>query len=223
MATTQDVLSTFECASAEFTDFAFGCSVAEYNGITYVASGEYTLEYQNQYGCDSIVNLYVILDNNVEINMYGSDTLKAVNTDSGTTYQWVSCDNNYAFIPGATDSIFHPIDTGSYACIITNAVCSDTSGCAYIQQLGGFNGIDENGNIVSYTIAPNPTNGVFAVYSNLNNLTIEVYSSLGEVIMRENDPDGIATLDLTEYYSGMYLVKLTTVSGAIFVERIIKQ
>lgn len=223
MATTQDALSTFDCASAEYTDFAFGCTSADYNGITYSANGEYTLEYQNQYGCDSIVHLYVILDNNVEINMVGSDTLKAINTDSGTTYQWVNCDNNYAFVPGATDSIFHAIDTGSYACIITNSVCTDTSGCAYIQQLGGFNGIDENGNIVSYTIAPNPSTGVFHVYSNQNSLTIEIYNSLGEMILSKSAPDGIGSVDLTEHDSGMYLVKLTTKTGGIYTERIIKQ
>lgn len=223
MATTQDALSTFDCTSAEYTDFAFGCTSADYNGITYAANGEYTLEYQNQYGCDSIVHLFVILDNNIEINMFGSDTLKATNTDSGTTYQWVNCDNNYAFVPGATDSIFHAIDTGSYACIITNSVCSDTSVCAYIQQLGGFNGIDENGNIVSYSIAPNPSTGVFHIYSNQNGLTIEIYNALGEVIVSKNAPDGMSTLDLTEHGSGMYLVKLSTQTGAMYTERIIKQ
>lgn len=223
MATTPDALTSFECASTEATEFAFGCTSAEYNGVTYTVDGEYTLNYQNQYGCDSIVHLIVFLDNNSQITMIGSDTLKALNTASGTTYQWVNCDNNYSIIPGATDSIFFAADTGTYACIITNAVCADTSVCAYINHFGTVTGLDELGNVFTYSIAPNPTNGSVQISSSFNQLHIEVYNALGVKVFEKRTDSGITSCNLTEFDAGIYLIRMSNENGQIITDRIIKQ
>lgn len=56
-----------------------------------------------------------------------NDTLIADN--SGNSYQWVSCDSSYTSIPGATSTSFYPSSNGSYALILSDGNCTDTSTC----------------------------------------------------------------------------------------------
>ncbi|HYG50955.1 MAG TPA: choice-of-anchor Q domain-containing protein, partial [Flavobacteriales bacterium] len=54
-------------------------------------------------------------------------TLTANST--GSTYQWLDCNNGFAPVPTATNQSFTPAIDGSYACAITNGTCSDTTAC----------------------------------------------------------------------------------------------
>jgi Secretion system C-terminal sorting domain len=73
---------------------------------------------------------------------------------AGATYQWVDCNNNYAPIPNAIQQAFSPISNGSYALIISNPFCSDTSACQTITTIG-MN--DQDLLEQSIRILPNPT------------------------------------------------------------------
>ena len=55
------------------------------------------------------------------------DTLMAGNT--GTSYQWVSCDSNYSPISGATSPSYYPSSSGKYALVLSKNGCKDTSAC----------------------------------------------------------------------------------------------
>lgn len=55
---------------------------------------------------------------------------------AGATYQWVDCNNNFAPIPNAIQQAFSPTSNGSYALIISNPFCSDTSACQTITTIG---------------------------------------------------------------------------------------
>jgi hypothetical protein len=48
---------------------------------------------------------------------------------SGATYQWLDCDNNYAVINGETNQSYTPAITGNYAVEVTLNGCVDTSTC----------------------------------------------------------------------------------------------
>jgi hypothetical protein len=61
------------------------------------------------------------------------------------------------------------------------------------------------------TIFPNPTNGVFNVkldaYVN-NNMVVEIYNSVGEVVKTVTVNSNNADIDLSMYANGVYMVKV---------------
>lgn len=82
---------------------------------------------QNAMACDSIitVNLSVLsIDTSVIQNGH---TLTA--NDTNCQYQWADCNNGYTHMIGDTNQIFTATINGLYAVILSNAMCSDTSGC----------------------------------------------------------------------------------------------
>ncbi|WP_417353626.1 LamG-like jellyroll fold domain-containing protein [Flavobacterium alkalisoli] len=68
----------------------------------------------------------VTIDDSVTLD---GTTLTAAEATTGTTYQWVDCDNEDAPIDEATSQTFTPTATGNYAVIITNGGCSVQSDC----------------------------------------------------------------------------------------------
>ena len=98
-------------------------------------------------------------------------------------YQWVSCDNGYAAINGATQQNFDvtqfPIPSGYYAVILTNNTCVDTSNCVNVS-------IET---IVPQLVTPNGdgNNDVFeiqGVYDYPNNI-LEIYNRWGNLVYRQ--------------------------------------
>lgn len=55
------------------------------------------------------------------------DTLRA--GSSSASYQWVDCDSSYTPVSGATSQSFYPSSNGSYAVILDQSGCKDTSDC----------------------------------------------------------------------------------------------
>lgn len=62
-----------------------------------------------------------------------NDTITANADDESFTYQWVDCGNNIESIDGATDRIFNPTKTGTYAVKITSDDCTTISECHYVE------------------------------------------------------------------------------------------
>lgn len=96
------------------------------NNQTYDSTGQYT----QQYACDSLIN--------INLDIIHIDTNTAVNgcqitaQDSGHSYQWLNCSDNYTPIPGETGRSFTPSQTGYYAVAISDSFCNDTSSCHHI-------------------------------------------------------------------------------------------
>lgn len=67
---------------------------------------------------------------NTDISVIDNSIISA--TDSlSSTYQWIDCDTQTT-IEGATDYNFSPLTSGSYAVIVQQAECIDTSACVNI-------------------------------------------------------------------------------------------
>ena len=75
---------------------------------------------------------------------------------SGAIYQWMNCDNG-TIISGENGQFFIPNQVGSYALVITQNGCTDTSEC-YSIATAGINQLEENINVFSkpnqWRIAP---------------------------------------------------------------------
>lgn len=93
---------------------------------------------------------------NTSVTTHGN-TITAVAT--GATYQWISCVSGQP-INGASNASFTPSEAGSYAVIVTQNGCTDTSNCILINSVG----------IPSITtelvqVYPNPFEQVFVLNS----------------------------------------------------------
>ncbi len=97
--------------------------------MTYTSSGTYIAAVDSDSSCDSLVAINV----NITIPFF----ILAIFLD-GTTltasmdvvaYQWVDCNDDYAPIDGATDQSFNIVTEGSYAVVLDNGICTDTSAC----------------------------------------------------------------------------------------------
>ena len=133
------------------------------------------------------------------------------------TYQWVDCDNNYAFISGETNASFTATVNGNYAVIVMDN-CQDTSACYSIQSAG----VDDV-KLNDFTIYPNPNNGVFTL--NLESTSadrIEIQDLQGRLVKSHICDSKEALIDISSEKNGIYIVQLFKGELIIGVKRIMK-
>jgi hypothetical protein len=123
-------------------------------------------------------------------------------TATGVTYQWVNCATNSA-IAGETAQSFTATANGSYAVIVTNGSCSDTSTCVTITTVGLTN--LESSNLVVY---PNPSTGIFVLEGLAIGSILEVTNPMGQLIFTTTTTDFKTLIDLSNESNGIYFVKM---------------
>jgi len=135
-----------------------------------------------------------------------------VTVDAGTlscdntgTYQWINCADN-SIIAGETSSSYRPGVNGSYAVILTQGGCSDTSECITLD----YTGIDSD-RTQDYKVYPNPARD----YVNIDmdkeqtNVTIRVVDMTGQLIHEEElDRFTQTRLDVSRYKAGVYMIQI---------------
>ncbi|MFI5170969.1 MAG: T9SS type A sorting domain-containing protein [Chitinophagales bacterium] len=139
---------------------------------------------------------------------------------AGSTYQWYK---GASAIAGATSTNYIATTAGNYKCRVTKTAsgCFKNSNTITVTvpcKEGGELNPDEN----SFSIYPNPNNGVFivsvpSVSPWLFNSKLEVYSSLGEVVYSKelstgsfgnsNDGNINETISIDKLSSGIYFVR----------------
>ncbi|MCG8573639.1 MAG: T9SS type A sorting domain-containing protein [Flavobacteriales bacterium] len=171
---------------------------------TYTSSGIYTDTISSACGADSILTIdLTIPEINVDVIIGGLGvTLEATNFDG--TYQWIDC-HDYSIIEGATGLNFAPADNGSYAVIITEDECSDTSECMTISQIG----IEELAS--EFKAYPNPTNGKVTVELGevADELNIKVFDAVGAVVMQKELKNAKEFDFELPMKSGLYILEIT--------------
>ena len=198
------------------TTVATACDSLIWNGQTFTTTGFYTLSFTNVNGCDSILNLDLTI---VSTPVAGITSLNVITLQaSGTgTYQWINCSGQA--IAGETNATFTATSNGSYAVIVSNGTCSDTSDCVVISQVG----LDENKNSFGVTLTPNPAqNDVKVTFTGVNEAFIIIYDAQGKVVMTMNQVQSGEMLSIEAFERGVYLVNIMTTSGN-HTERLIKQ
>lgn len=182
------------------------------NGTVYNASGMYNDTITNASGCDSVVTLNLTITNFVATATDNGDA--TITASAGTTYQWINCTTNTP-IAGATAQTFAATANGTYAVIVSNGTCSDTSNCVNITNVG----IKEN-TISTISVHPNPTHDVVIVTMDASSAIVEVMDVQGKLVqttqIKSGDP-----IDLSTYERGVYTLRIKTESGTS-IERIVK-
>ncbi len=180
----------------------------------YTASGTYNDTLVSQYGCDSIVQtqLFVGLPLNVTVtitnNTFTSDP-------TASSWQWIDCDNGFTPVQGATSSHFSPTQNGNYAVVLTKNGCSDTSACMSIDWLS----VDEFG-FEHIQLYPNPAANGFSIDGLNTTAEVEVFAADGTRCLKVHYEKGARIGG--ELGSGVYFVKIRTVSGTSVHKLVVK-
>lgn len=121
------------------------------------------------------------------------------------TYQWLDCSNNYAIIPGATDTTYTPSVNGTYAVEVTMEGCVDTSECIGINTIG----LPESAWNDNIKLFPNPTENYITVQlPDTKPMEIRIVNVNGSVVIVRNEETAEFTLDLSDLSPGIYTVQL---------------
>ncbi|MDG2152893.1 MAG: T9SS type A sorting domain-containing protein [Crocinitomicaceae bacterium] len=174
------------------------------DGNTYTSSTNTpSITLSNQYGCDSIVYLNLIIDT-VNINTTIND-LELQSMAVNSVYQWVDCENDFSAIQGQDQNSYEVQTNGSYAVVVTQGNCVDTSECITIE----FVGLSTE-DLKGLSLYPNPTTDIIYLngFDKLNDLKkIELMDNLG--ILLEKIEIKNRQIDLSNLAKGIYYLEVT--------------
>lgn len=147
-----------------------------------------------------------IVDNNIQNT---SGALWSTNFNA-SSFQWLDCNNAYQPVPGASYPLFWPTVPGSYAVLLQQGQCADTSSCETVL----ITGISEQP--PPRFFYPNPFSSLTQIslsepYSNL-----KVFNSKGMLVHISSFFSGeTLSLNFSGQAAGFYHVELTLHSGLI--------
>lgn len=187
------------------------------DGQVYTTSGIKTAVIPNAAGCDSTITINLTIntfDVSVTVN-----SLTITSNVSGATYQWVDCDNGYLPIPGAINQSFTATANGSYAVIVTQELCSDTSVCTEINSVG----MSSEHAKAAISIYLNPISNELNIELEGNNgqVNFEILNSIGQIVFKGIFVDK-TTVQASNFAPGVYLIKLEN-GKTTGIKKIIKE
>ncbi len=196
------------CAGSGMTLTASGANTYNWSGgilngqsFNPINSATYILMASGTNGCNATDSFTVSIQNDLDYttNLVGS-TINAI--QNGANYQWLNCTSN-TIIPGQISQSFSPTQTGSYAVIVSQGVCSDTSACTSFSNTGLSDIQNQN---VSISIVPNPSNGEFEIRSNRSGdyVLLNAFGQIVHMITFDNNQRIIQCKGLS---NGIYFLK----------------
>lgn len=171
-----------------------------WNGYTLSEAGTYYLAIDVAETCDSLVSITLSEDGfNTNVTQNGATLLAS---QTGLSYQWINCTTQQA-VAGATQQAFTPNTNGSYAVVLSDGVCSDTSFC-YLVNILGISSTDAQ----LFSISPNPaSNRITIQFPVTENGNLGLYTLNGKRI--QQFPINGKSIELVRPQaceSGMYLI-----------------
>lgn len=122
-------------------------------------------------------------------------------------------------IAGATNQIFYPTASGIYYFVVNNNGCFNQS--QYINYT--LLSISELDNKSDFNIYPNPTNSIIYIEAPKNNVSkLEIFDLQGRLLKTINENKEKYQIDISNFTSATYLLKITTDKGSQSV-KIIKK
>jgi hypothetical protein len=161
--------------------------------------------------CDSIIDLnvsFITIDTAVTQN---GDTISA--SSFATAWQWIDC-NTMTSIPGAINQTFVASVNGSYAALVTQNGCTDTSACITLTTVG----VENLSSIRNVHVYPTVTSDFVNIYAP-RNVNIQLMNLAGEIIFSKKviGSDKII-FDLSDFVNGIYFLRAQD-----YVVKIVKQ
>lgn len=170
-------------------------------GDFYPNENDSVLKYSTNHFSEIFITKFNQCDLTAKVQNKGA-TLIANTPDA--IYQWVDCKNNKE-LPNSNSRDFKPTATGSYAVIITNGKCTDTSDCIeFILKPTNISDIEKS----DINIFPNPSTGIINLNSNIEIGNMLVYDMNGKLLKSYTFLDFNCQINLENLDNGMYLIKI---------------
>ncbi len=204
-------------SSATISETACNSYTSPSGRYVWTSSNTYMDTITNSVNCDSILTINLTI-NNVDSSITQTGSLLSSN-ETGGNYQWLNCPG-MTLIIGATNQSYIATVNGSYAVIVTNNGCSDTSACYPVTGVG----IIENNFGNELLIYPNPTDKNFFIDlgGNYRTISITITNILGRTI-QSNSYNESQLLNLNiEEPAGVYLLVIESVDKKAVI-RLIKE
>ena len=131
----------------------------------------------------------------------------------GAFYQWINCKDNSPIV-GATNQGYTTLVGGSYAVIVNNGTCIDTSECKTTFSVNTTEYFNSN----NIEIKPNPANNELFINSNIEFSSVKIYNLLSEILLESKiTPTKQHVISISELKNGIYLVNI----NGKFVQKIV--
>jgi hypothetical protein len=137
---------------------------------------------------------------------------------SGTSYQWVDCNDGNAAITGATAQTFTPSTSGNYAVEVTANGCTSTSNCTAVTI--STSGIEEQ-NFTSFNIYPNPAKEIVTINNLEIGSTIQLVDMTGQIVSEKVAEISEITLDINSFNNGIYFVQILNSKGIAGAKKLV--
>jgi len=170
---------------------------------TYTTSGVYNDTLSTVLGCDSVITITLTVntvDNGVSLS---GETLTS--SDASATYQWINCAGNIPVV-GANSQTYTPLVSGSYAVVVTNMNCVDTSACTQVTV--SSNSLEEM-SLNSISAFPNPVADQLTLSFNteVEHFDVRITNLAGREVMRSVfENTNSAELSMANFEAGLYFV-----------------
>ena len=163
-------------------------------------------------GCSNTDTVDVMVEAKIDFTVTEGDQSLSVDAAVGTL-QWIDCADN-SDITGATDAVFTPAASGSYAVVVTVGDCSATSDCYAVTVSGLSNREFAQG----ISIYPNPSSGVVNVAVERDQANIKIINVMGSVILETVKSSDVEQIAITT--PGLYVIRIES-DGDVFTSRIV--
>lgn len=131
------------------------------------------------------------------------------------TYQWYDCDKG-DIILGETNDTFTVTENGSYAVIINNGFCSDTSVCTAVNSMGTSR--EES---LYFNAYPNPVHDQLFIECPQGAL-VTIYDAMGQIVFSEKMQTPKSIISFKDMASGLYTCQFQLDERAGIFTKIIK-
>ncbi len=186
------------------------CDSAYIDGVMYLQDTSFIKKYTNTICCDSNVQ-YTISIKHLDTSLsVVNNTIMA--NQANATYQWINC-KTQSIIANATNQQYTPLQNGTFAVIINNGLCQDTSACFYFVPTSTLPGVVNPKLQVQFVNEANQLN----IRNNDLQSTITIYSIDGKIMYQSKLPKANEKIDMAYMANGIYLVQIGK-----FISKIVK-
>ncbi len=170
-------------------------------------------------GCNPVSATGTITVNSPDISITRSGNVFTAGA-TGASYQWVDCSNNYTPISGATNQVFTASSSGTYAVIVTQNGCTDTSTCAQLFPTA----LDEHKKAGIALVYPNPSQGnlTITLHHTTSYAEVVILNACGQEVFRKQYHQADKLPVNFEGTPGLYLLKVKTGGEETGIFKIIK-
>ena len=157
----------------------------------------------NSVGCDSLVISHISVIP-IDAGVSLSDQTLTANMQ-GVSYQWVDCANGFEWISNAVDSVYTIDVSGTFAVIVENQGCVDTSDCQVVSVVGV-----DNKTTADFALYPNPAQDYLYLKTARTVSQIQLRTITGQLMnVPHNAHSDRTKLDIRGLEKGVYILSFT--------------